>query len=185
MYRFAAASETEDIVFGAARPGYRDLQVLNWIEFMQNQNIDRVCCLLAPHQLSKYSNLLGTYRQKFGKEKVCWTPIEDFHFVDYNALIEEILPFLIAAEKKQERVVVHCSGRIGRTEQILTAWLVTNRKLSNKEAISVIKSTGRNPHEAVIINAISTGGSPWQVINSFNILLNDCRDAVKTISHTL
>ena len=179
MYRFSAASKTEQIVFGAARSGYQDRQVIKWLKFMEKQNINRVCCLLAPNQLSKYSNLLDTYRQKFGKEKVCWTPIEDFCFVDRDTLIEEILPFLIAAEEQKERVVVHCSGGIGRTGQILTAWLVAKRKLSNKEAISVVKSTGRNPHEAVIVTTILTGRNPLRIVESFNDLLNNCRDVIR------
>jgi hypothetical protein len=39
MYRFAAACQDEPIVFGAARPGYFNQQVWQWIEFMQAQNI--------------------------------------------------------------------------------------------------------------------------------------------------
>jgi hypothetical protein len=35
MYKFAAASEHEIIVFGSARPGYSNIQVHEWIEFMQ------------------------------------------------------------------------------------------------------------------------------------------------------
>jgi hypothetical protein len=46
MYKFSAASENELIVFGAARPGYSDEQVNEWVEFMQSQEIKRVCCLL-------------------------------------------------------------------------------------------------------------------------------------------
>jgi hypothetical protein len=34
MHKFAAASENELIVFGAARPGYRDAEIARWIEFM-------------------------------------------------------------------------------------------------------------------------------------------------------
>lgn len=61
MYRFAAASEDELIVFGSARPGYTNQQVAQRIEFMQNQGIQQVCCLLPETQLACYSNLLGTY----------------------------------------------------------------------------------------------------------------------------
>lgn len=174
MYKFAAASETELTVFGAARPGYKDRQVVSWIDFMKKQNIDRVCCLLAANQLAKYSNLLDNYEQQFGQEQVCWTPIKDFHFVDRPTLIDKILPFLITTEEKKQRVVVHCSGGIGRTGQILTAWLVARRGLSVQKAISTVQSTGRNPYEAIYV-AILRGQNPWQVAKAFNNLLNDCR----------
>jgi len=176
MYRFAPASETEQTVFGAARPGYSNLKVFEWIEFMQSHGVNRVCCLLTQSQLSKYSDLLGIYQQKFGKEKVCWIPIKDFHFIDRNTLIEKILPFLIATEQQEQRVVVHCSEGIGRTGQVLSAWLVAKRGLSNKEAISAVKSTGRNPHEAVLATTILTGKNPGKIIQSFDILLNNCRN---------
>ncbi|MEG4233074.1 hypothetical protein QUA40_13320 [Microcoleus sp. Pol11C3] len=61
MHKFAAASENELIVFGAARPGYGDAEIARWIEFMQGHNIKQVCCLLAQTQLIRYCELLGTY----------------------------------------------------------------------------------------------------------------------------
>jgi hypothetical protein len=75
-YKFAAASET--IVFGAARPPYNDKKVVQWIEFMHDRNIQRICCLLSLTQLNHYSNLLEVYQQYFGPSQVCWAPIEDF-----------------------------------------------------------------------------------------------------------
>ena len=46
MYKFAPAERLESIVFGAARPKYTQRSVEQWIEFMQNQRIQRICCLL-------------------------------------------------------------------------------------------------------------------------------------------
>jgi hypothetical protein len=94
MYKFAAASEKESIVFGSARPGYTHKQVKEWIEFMQNQGIQRICCLLPEAQLTRYWDLLGTYRKTFGLNQVCWAPIEDFHFASSEILLHQILPFL-------------------------------------------------------------------------------------------
>jgi protein-tyrosine phosphatase len=125
-YHFAPASEEELIVFGAARPGYQDEQVQDWIEFMQQQQIQQVCCLLPPKQLLPYSGLIATYQQAFGMEQVCWAPIEDFQVAEPKILIEQILPFLRVADKRQEKVVVHCAGGIGRTRQVLAAWLVSS-----------------------------------------------------------
>jgi protein-tyrosine phosphatase len=179
MYKFAAAWEQETIVFGASRPGYADSQVYDWIEFMKSKDIQRVCCLLSEKQLANYDHLLDTYRQEFGHQKVCWTPIEDFHLSDLETLTQKILPFLITANQQNEKVVVHCAGGIGRTGHILTAWLVSVRGFSNQDAICAVKKTGRNPYEAVIA-AVRFGKNPFQVVQKLNVLLNNCRLAFLT-----
>ncbi len=173
MYKFAAASENELIVFGSARPGYSNKQVNQWIEFMQKQGIQRVCCLLPETQLNRYSNLLSDYRKVFGLDQVCWSPIEDFHFATPEILFHQILPFLAIANQQNEKVVVHCSGGIGRTGHVLAAWLVAGRKFSKKSAISAVKQTERNPYEAVIA-APFKGRNPWRVAAELNTLLHEC-----------
>jgi protein-tyrosine phosphatase len=173
MYKFFAASENEPIVFGSARPGYSNEKVNQWIEFMQSQQIKRVCCLLPESQLARYANLLDVYRQTFGTDQVCWAPIEDFYFADPSVLIHQILPFLATANQKNERVVVHCSGGIGRTGHVLAAWLIAGRGLSSTDAIAAVKQTGRNPHEAIVA-ALFTGRNPWKVAAEFDLLLNEC-----------
>jgi Predicted protein-tyrosine phosphatase len=52
---------------------------------------------------------------------------------------------LESANSKGERVVVHCSGGIGRTGQVLAAWLVSARGLSNKQAIAAVKKLAEIP----------------------------------------
>ncbi|WP_088892855.1 protein-tyrosine phosphatase family protein [Leptolyngbya ohadii] len=173
MYKFTPASRNEAIVFGAARPGYTDNQVNEWLAFMQGQKIRRVCCLLPESQLAGYSNLLDVYRQAFGADRLCWTPIEDFHFVEVKIFTHEILPFLQSADRLQEKTVVHCSGGIGRTGHILAAWLVAARGMASGEAIESVKQTGRNPYEAVIA-APFKGRNPWKVAAEFKELLEEC-----------
>jgi protein-tyrosine phosphatase len=175
MYRFAVASEHETIVHGSARPGYQDKQILQWIEFMQSQNIKRICCLLAPRQLDKYSNLLEIYKKEFGLKQVCWAPIEDFNLVDKQLLIQEILPFLVEGNRQNEKVVVHCSAGIGRTGQVLAAWLVYERGFSNQQAISTVMRIKRNPYE-FIVTAAMKGQNPRKAISQFNQILDDCRN---------
>jgi protein-tyrosine phosphatase len=177
MYKFAPAWEKEQIVFGAARPGYTDKNVQDWIEFMKRQNIKRVCCLLDEQQLASYSNLLDTYKQEFGNQLVYWAPIADFHLCDLETLTQKILPFLVEADKENKKVVVHCSGGIGRTGHVLAAWLVSVRGLSNQAAINAVKKTGRNPYEAAIA-AVFRGRNPLTVLKELNALLNDCRLAM-------
>jgi protein-tyrosine phosphatase len=173
IYKFAPASENETIVFGAARPGYADEQVRLWIEFMQGQGIQRVCCLLPRSQMAACSDLLGFYGEAFGAERVCWAPLEDFEIADRATLMTQILPFLEAADGDGERVVVHCAGGIGRTGQVLAAWLV-RRGWSVGEAIAEVKRMGRNPQEAVVA-ALWRGQNPWRVARELNALLEDCR----------
>ena len=172
MYKFAAASENELIVFGSSRPGYTNKQVNKWSQFMQSKGIQRVCCLLPETQLTLYSNLLIDYRKVFGLDQVCWAPIEDFNFATPEILVHQILPFLAIANQQNEKVVVHCSGGIGRTGHILAAWLVAGRGFSSKSAISAVKQTGRNPYEAVI-TAPFKGRNPWKVAAELKILLDE------------
>jgi protein-tyrosine phosphatase len=175
-YKFAAACEQELIVFGASRPGYSAQNVHDWIDFMKSQGIGRVCCLLPDTQLARYSDLLGIYREVFGIGQVCWAPIEDFQLAERETLLQKILPFLATADQLGEKVVVHCSGGIGRTGQVLAAWLVSGRGLSNSDAIAATTRTGRNPYEAAIV-ALLKGRNPWKVVGELNALLDDCRDA--------
>lgn len=173
-YKFTPACEQEKIVFGAARPGYSHQQVHDWIDFMKQQNIKRVCCLLPDIQLAGYSNLLGIYQQEFGKQQVCWAAVADFHIVDLTTFTQKILPFLTVADQTNEKVVVHCSGGIGRTGHVLAAWLVSARGFSTKDAITAVKRTGRNPYEAVIAS-IFIGKNPFKVAQELNTLLNSFR----------
>ncbi|MFN6461736.1 MAG: dual specificity protein phosphatase family protein [Nostoc sp. DedVER02] len=180
MYKFASAWENEQIVFGAARPGYTNNQVQDWIGFMKCQNIKRVCCLIDERQLANYSHLLDTYKQEFGNQLVCWEPIADFHLCDLETLTQKILPFLIEADKQNEKVVVHCSGGIGRTGHVLAAWLVSVRGLSNQAAIAAVKRTGRNPYEAALA-AVFRGKNPLKVAKELDLLLNNCRGAMDKV----
>ena len=154
-FKFKLAARDETIVFGAERPGYPSSSVdekvvQDWIIFMKNQDIKRVCCLLSQEQLDYYEeDLLAIYRREFGKENVCWAPVEDYHLADTHMLKERILPFLAESDVNKERVVVHCSGGIGRTGHILAAWLVYGRQFEIEDALSEVTAMGRNPFEAV------------------------------------
>ncbi len=180
MYRFAPAADNELIVFGAAKPKYCQTSVQQWLDFMQAQNIDRVCCLLESKTVDRYqSNLLAAYQQQFGEQKVLWQPgIADFQIPDSGILIENIIPFLISAEQVQQKVVVHCSHGVGRTGIVLAAWLVSQRGLSNKEALLAVRQQKSLPQEAMIA-ALLFGKNPFRIKQQLNALLNACRVAFK------
>ncbi len=172
---FAPASNSEQFVYGAQRPGYQfrssipDTEVDQWVEFMRQQGVTRVCCLLE-EQLSCYkSDLLAAYKGSFGEEAVCAAPVEDYKLAREELLTETILPFLDDSVRRQEKVVVHCSAGSGRTGHVLAAWLVYGRQMTNDEALAAVIELGRNPREAA-------GSGPAGVAR-LNALLDACRAA--------
>jgi protein-tyrosine phosphatase len=154
QFRFGAASPEEKIVYGAQRPGYPSrnvdgAHVGNWISFMQQRGIRRVCCLLPTEQLTYYRvDLLDKYCEAFGESNVCRAEIEDYHLCGHVTLERSILPFLVESDRAGTPVVVHCSGGSGRTGHVLAAWLVRHRGMSIEDALAIV-SRQRNPREAV------------------------------------
>ncbi len=148
-FRLAPAYHTEPIVFGSQGPAFSTLRIGQWVTYMKEQGIKRVCCLLHQDQLRSYKeNLLAVYTKEFGSHNVCWAPIADYHLCDVGLLKERILPFLKESDQNDQPVVVHCYGGRGRAGQILAAWLIFGRGFPVTDAIAAVKEMGRNPHEA-------------------------------------
>jgi hypothetical protein len=153
-HRFAPAAPDEEFVFGACAPGWHSAATHtdaldDWIEHLRERDVERICCLLPGRQLDASGSNLDRYRTAFGSEKVRHSPVPDHHLVPKTNLEAEILPFLADAHKQEERVVVHCLAGIGRTGQVLAAWLVYNRDYGPGRAIETVESMGRKPRDAV------------------------------------
>ncbi len=151
--RFAPAAPDEEVVHGAAAPGFGRLDptvaVEGWIETMHERGVERVCCLLPERQLERYGDLVGQYRRAFGRERVLHAPVPDHHLADRETLTDEVLPFFEAADERGEPVVAHCLAGIGRTGHVLAAWLVSARGYDPGAALETVEATGRYPRDAV------------------------------------
>jgi hypothetical protein len=150
-HRFAPAAPDGALVYGACCPGWHsaashDEAFEDWVAFMRRHDVARVCCLL-PGGRDETGSYVERYRRAFSA--VLHAPILDCQLADPALLADEILPFLDDAVAADDRVVVHCLAGLGRTGQVLAAWLVHDRGYAPEQAIETVESTGRHPREPV------------------------------------
>jgi protein-tyrosine phosphatase len=153
-YRFAPAGPQEESVYGSCAPGWHsacdhETALDEWIQFVQSQGIERVCCLLTGRQLDQRDANVGRYREAFGAENVCHAPVPDSRLVDRETLDGTVFPFLAESVTRESPVVVHCLSGIGRTGQVLSAWLVAAHDYDPEPAIGAVQEMGRDPYEVV------------------------------------
>ncbi len=149
-YRFAPAAPREEHVFGASAPGWHStcghrVAVDRWIAFMQDQGIDRVCCLLSLSRSDARESHLNQYSEWFGDGNVRHVPLADRRLADPEPLQRDVLPFLADTARADERVVVHGLSGLGRTGQVLAAWLVARGGYDPDGAVDAVTSMGRDP----------------------------------------
>ncbi len=158
-HNFGPADEDQtQLIFGACRPGFPAKHVASdeveaWSDFMAGNDVRRVVCLLASSAEFKYyrrlpGGLLGAYGERFGASNVLHAPVRDYRLSSAENL-ELVLAFLRESVERGEKTVVHCAGGSGRTGHVLAAWLVHSRAIDPHQALAAIRSTGRNPFEAV------------------------------------
>jgi protein-tyrosine phosphatase len=150
IYRFGPAGPDEEVVYGACSPGWHaccdhQVAVEDWIDEMQSQGIERVCCLLAGRRLDAPDSNLGLYREAFGGENVKHAPLPDRRLAHPDRLAEDVLPFLEQSVVRDESVVVHSLTGLEQTGRVLSAWLVYGRGHTPREALDAVRETGRSP----------------------------------------
>lgn len=149
-HRFSPAAPGEEYVYGSCTPGWHTVSdnetaVTQWLSFVQSQGIERVCCLLAGSSSELQDSALGHYYETFGPANVCHAPTVDSQLIERERLVETILPFLQESVEQESPVVVHCLSGVGRTGQVLAAWLVAARGYHSEEAIETVRELGRDP----------------------------------------
>ncbi|WP_136689714.1 protein-tyrosine phosphatase family protein [Halorhabdus amylolytica] len=153
-YRFAPAAPGEAYVYGAAAPGWHtaadhETAVSAWIDFMREREIERVCCLVPGADAEGCQYNLDRYAAAFGEQHVLHAPLLDRRLGHQAVLEESILPFLEESVRLESPVVVHGLAGLGRTGQVLAAWLVDGREYEPESAIETVEEMGRFPEEPV------------------------------------
>lgn len=153
-HRFAPAASDEEYVYGACAPGWHSAAdnataVEHWISFVRERGVERVCCLLAGGAAEGENATVDRYRRAFGAENVLHAPTADGRLIDEGTLTDDVVPFLADSLDRDAPVVVHCLTGIGRTGQVLAAWLVAHRGYEPRSAVTAVRETGRDPHEAI------------------------------------
>jgi protein-tyrosine phosphatase len=148
-FKFGPAGAAEPTVFGACRPGKSRQEIAEWIAFMKQQGVARVCCVIPGEYLVEEPDLLAAYREAFGEENVLHAPVADFSLCDETTMAGRILPFLREADRRGVRAVVHCWAGMGRTGHVLAAWLARGRGMAPDEALRAVVAMGRNPFESI------------------------------------
>lgn len=111
---------------------------MEWIQFVKSQGITRVTALLDDNELLQYPTepgLLETYRQhSLDCERVSMSSPQ---------AKGEILKRIQDAQEANEKMVVHCTGGIGRCGRVAAAWLVHHYGLSYDEATTETLETAQ------------------------------------------
>ena len=151
MYGFAPARPGSPI-HGACAPWTGERDVAQWIQFMKDRGVVRVCSLLPPRELGEFAQgLVPIYEREFGRENVLSAHLDGSLDIG-RELFGRVLPFLAASEA---RTVVHCRFGLVRTGVVLASWLAYEDGLAPDEAIAVAERGGRMPRDMAADDARS------------------------------
>ena len=173
-HRFSPAAPEESFVFGSCAPGWHSAcstatAVDQWLAYVQSNGIERVCCLFAGTTAQVDESHLERYSDTFGPENVCHVPTASSRLVTREKLVDEILPFLRRSVERESPVVVQCLSGVGRTGQVLAAWLVEYHEYDPVSAVETVQEMGRDP-----TTLVDTGTASEEELFA---LLNQCRQS--------
>jgi protein-tyrosine phosphatase len=135
LHNFGPVSDRDTMLHTAERPGNPDKKtdtvsnkkVEEWISFMKERGISKVVALLDENEITGvYSDLTGLYQA--GGLQCTVQPMSE------EGASKKILSILRVAAAAQEKVVVHCTGGVGRAGRVAAAWLVDRYGLTAEEA---------------------------------------------------
>jgi protein-tyrosine phosphatase len=149
-HRFGPAAPDEAYVYGSCAPGWHaaadhETCIHEWIDDMRSAGIERVCSLLAASEAEAVQANVGVYREEFGPDRTLHASIPTNRLAEPELLETEILPFLESGKQADEPTVVHGLSGLGRTGQVLSAWLTYDRGYRPDRAVRIVQEFGRDP----------------------------------------
>lgn len=139
-HNFAQGSPFDETLYISERPGNPEnkgdlipIKKFNdWSIFMKEHGISHIINLLDDNEMANYPY------------PGLMTLFEDSGFVAYRQGMREpnaalhILGWIDQCHERNEKVVVHCTGGIGRAGRVAAAWLVYKHGLSAEEATGAV-----------------------------------------------
>lgn len=145
LHNFGPVSTRDSLLFTAERPGnpegksdtVSDEAVQGWITYVKAQGITHVIALLDDNEFANYVSDLPTLYQAGGLQ----FSQQPMSAPDAASHIFQIIDQ--AAGGGSEKVVVHCTGGIGRAGRVAAGWLCHHYGLSPEEATAETMATAK------------------------------------------
>ena len=167
QFNFAAASDLDGLAFGSLRPGKQansieetsavtPAEVEEWVVFMKSEGIKHVLSLLGDDELEWYQEDLDQAMIAAG---FTYTRTSVFQ----SGALAKMAESLTKAKTANEKIVIHCSGGIGRAAIGLGLWLNQIHGKSPEEAKPLIEAaaeasgTNRKPAPAKLETLLEKG----------------------------
>eukprot|EP00283_Hemiselmis_rufescens_P002211 CAMPEP_0173419082 /NCGR_PEP_ID=MMETSP1357-20121228/1052_1 /TAXON_ID=77926 /ORGANISM="Hemiselmis rufescens, Strain PCC563" /LENGTH=176 /DNA_ID=CAMNT_0014381665 /DNA_START=173 /DNA_END=703 /DNA_ORIENTATION=+ len=145
---FAAVSKRDDSVFGSHRPGFLpdavnekpggvdDALVAEWCTFIKGKGVTRILSLLEDDEALWYNTPIATQLEAHGFSEASGTYVRSPLSSAEGA--KTAVEAITKAKESGDKIVLHCSGGIGRTGLISAVYLVKQYGLSPEDAVKEV-----------------------------------------------